>query len=289
VKRLGSRLERWVSSRFPNAYYQLVQRPRTYFRFATERKLVLGASLSQSQQRSIIFFTTQKCASRYVSRVIAALASSAGLVHADYDAYVSMVRPPKESNPFQAKGALHTAFSPQGYYYGPLGTFRNIPDLGKYAIFLQLRDPRDVLTSLYFSTRYSHALISPKVIRRRKQSLSISIDEFVLKGVDEYVPIYEQYCQQLISRRDVLFLKYEDMVADFPGWVARLSLHLGLSEQTAALDRILQQADFSVRSEDEHSQRRQVTPGDHQRKLQPETVEGLTTSFKSVLNVLGYK
>jgi hypothetical protein len=62
------------------------------------------------------------------------------LVHADYDAYVSMVRPPKESNPFQAKGALHTAFSPQGYYYGPLGTFPNIPDMGKYAIFLQLRD-----------------------------------------------------------------------------------------------------------------------------------------------------
>lgn len=289
MKSLGARLERWVTGHFPNAYYQLVQRPRTHFRFATERKLLLGAPLSRSRQPSILFFTTQKCASRYVSRVIAALANSAGLVHADYDAYVSMVRPPKKGDPFRPDGALHTAFTAHGYYYGPLGTFRQIPDLGKYAIILQLRDPRDVLTSLYFSTRYSHALISPKMIRRRKQSRSMSVDEFVLNEVEEYVPIYEQYCQQLLGRKEVLFLKYEDMVADFPGWLAKLSLHLGLAEQKSALEQIEQQADFAVRVEDEFSQRRQVTPGDHERKLLPATIRSLNLSFKSVLKELGYR
>ncbi|MEX2144182.1 MAG: sulfotransferase domain-containing protein [Anaerolineales bacterium] len=288
MKRLGTRLERWLSGSFPSAYYHWVQRPRIHFRFATERKLAAGEPLSSSQRRSLIFFTTQKCASRYVSGVIATLAQAAGMMHADYDAYVSMVRMPKERNPFMAEGALAVAFKPRGFYYGPIGTFRHIPGLEQYALVLQLRDPRDMLTSLYYSTKYSHAIINPKVIRRRKEAYTLSIDEFVLKGADEYLPIYEEYCQQLLSQPAMLLLKYEDMVADFPDWLARLSVHVGLADQEETLERIKRQADFSIEREDKFSHRRQISPGDHKRKLQPDTVQRLTTLFKPSLDQLDY-
>ncbi len=150
MKHVGSLFERWLSRHFPRTYYQLVQRPRFKFRFRAEKRLADGVQLSSSSHPSIIFFTTQKCASRYVSSVISALAETAGMVHADYDAYVSMIKVPKLKNPFSPEGTLSSAFNSHGYYYGPIGTYRGIPNLENYKIVLQLRDPRDVLTSLFF-------------------------------------------------------------------------------------------------------------------------------------------
>lgn len=286
MKNLASQFDRWMRQRFPQAYYHVVQRPRLRFQFRAERRLATGAASSHSERRSIVFFTTQKCASRYVSELIAKLAVPARMIHADYDAYVSMVRVPREINPFQ--GAMGTAFQTKGYYYGPIGTLRNIPRLGEYSVVLQLRDPRDVLTSLYFSTAYSHALISAKVLRRRKEALAMSVDEFALAEIEEYVPIYEQYCGLLETDKSVLFLRYEDMVTNFPDWLGKLSHHIGLDDQNDAIERIRQEADFSVSAEDVFSQRRQVAPGDHIRKLQPATIDELNRAFKGVLIKLGY-
>lgn len=287
MKRIRSRMERWVGRRFPTLYYQLFQRPRLYFRFSKERRLASGETLSQSNQRSLIFFTTQKCASRYVSEVLDSLATPAGMVHADYDAYVTMARIPKEKNPFSPVG-LPNAFRSQGYYYGPIGTFRDVPDLESYSVVLQLRDPRDMLTSLYFSTAFSHALINPKMIRRRKEALSLDVDEYVLKEAKEYQFIYAQYCEMLLGKKNVLFLKYEDMVADFPNWLQKLADHTGLAGQKIALDAIRKRADFSVDGEDKYAQRRQVAPGDHLRKLKPDTIQQLNSLFGSVLKQLNY-
>jgi hypothetical protein len=181
-----------------------------------------------------------------------------------------------------------TAFRPKGYYYGPIGTLRNIPRLEEYAVLLQLRDPRDVLTSLYYSTAYSHALISAKVVRRRKEALAMSVDEFVLTEIEEYLPIYEQYCGMLDTNKSVLFIKYEEMVGDFSNWLGKLSSHIGLNDQVEALERVRQDANFSVDAEDVFSQRRQVKPGDHRRKLQPATIDELNKAFKGVLIRLGY-
>ncbi len=164
MKKVSTSVERWVSNHFPNFYLKLVQQPRKYFKFRTERTLSRGAALSKSQHPSIIFFTTQKCASRYVDKVIRRLVLAEGMVHADYDAYVTMVRMPIEQRPFATQQNMRIAFAPTGYYYGPIGTYREIPDLDQYRVVLQLRDPRDLLTSLYFSTAFSHAVINPKLM-----------------------------------------------------------------------------------------------------------------------------
>lgn len=288
MKRLGGRADRTFRNRFPNLYYYLVQRPKISFQFKKERALLNGVRLSKSEHTSILFFTTQKCASRYVSEVIRALCTSAGMVAADYDAYVAMVRLPKQKNPFSHHGTISSAFQRKGYYYGPIGTYRDIPDLGVYKTFLQLRDPRDVLTSLYFSTVYSHALISPKLIRRRKEAQTMGIDEYVIATAEEYLTIYNGYCDHLLGQKNVLFLKYEEMVTDFDAWLQKLSQHLALSDQEEAIEAIRTDADFSMEQEDPYSQRRQIRPGDHRRKLKPETIKKLNKRFKPVLEKLNY-
>jgi hypothetical protein len=216
------------------------------------------------------------------------MAEPAGLVHANYDAYVTMTRVPGNLNPFSANGSMHKAFRPQGYYYGPIGSYRRIERLDAYKAVLQLRDPRDVLTSLYYSTVYSHAVISPKLIRRRKEAAQMDVDEFVLHSIGEYLSIYEIYCKQLLNQKYLLFLKYETMVGEFDSWLNQLVAHIGLGDQEKALNSIRRQADFSVNKEDKYAQRRQVAPGDHRRKLQAKTIGQLNDAFKEVLSQLDY-
>ena len=66
-----SRIDRAFKKHFPAIYYNLVERPKLRTRFKIERQLVQGVNLSKSSHKSIIFFTTQKCASRYVSGLLA--------------------------------------------------------------------------------------------------------------------------------------------------------------------------------------------------------------------------
>lgn len=286
MKKFAGWAEAKFSKHLPLAYYHLVQRPRIAYKFRTEEKLAQGAQLSANQNASILFFTTQKCASRYVSTLISRLSTAAGMVHADYDAYVAMKKVAAEHNPF--KGALPTAFSPNGYYYGPIGTYRDIPALEKYRVVLQLRDPRDLLTSLYFSTAFSHAVISPKLIRQRRTALQQDIDAYVIEAAHEYVKIFDEYLNRLLGRKEVLFVKYEEMVSNFPDWLSKVSTHLGLEGNTQIIADIQTQASFNVGKEDQYTHKRQVSPGDHLRKLKPATIAELNKQFKPILKTLNY-
>lgn len=286
-KTVGS-FERWVGNHFPGLYLNLIQQPRNYFRFRNERVLASGLKLSESKQNSILFFTTQKCASRFVDQVITRLASVEGMVHADYDAYVTMTRIPKGSGVFASQQNMRRAFHPIGYYYGPIGTYRDIPDMDQFRTVLQLRDPRDVLTSLYFSTAFSHAVISPKLVKRRREALGMDIDTFVLQNSEEYLNIFSRYIDILLKKKFVLFLRYEEMVSDFANWLGKLSAHLGLNQNKEILESIWKESDFSVKNEDVYSHRRQIAPGDYLRKLSPDTIYRINSRFDLVLKQLDY-
>jgi hypothetical protein len=288
MKKFTTSIERFLSQQFPYFFLTFIQKPRNHFRFTKERQLSKGVLLSKSDHPSILFFTTQKCASRFVDSVFTQLTGAASIVHADYDAYVTMVQKPRNERVFANDINMQKAFHARGYYYGPIGTYRSIPDMPRYRVVLQLRDPRDVLTSLYFSTAFSHAVINPKLVRRRQEALSMDIDTFVLHEADEYLPIFRQYCDSLLDKSWAVFLKYEEMVTDFPSWLNKLSHHTGLAGETSTLEAVRRTADFSINSEDKYAQRRQITPGDYLRKLQPGTIEQLNGRFAQILDRLGY-
>lgn len=286
MRRVLQQLEAFARKRLAKPYYYLVQRPRLYRAFSKERALATSTQPAASQQTSVLFFTTQKCASRYVSDVLQQLATAHGLVHADYDAYVTSFKVEPAKNPF--RDAIHTAFRAQGFYYGPIGTLRTIPQMEQYKVLLQLRDPRDLLTSLYYSTAYSHAIINEKLMERRKDALQHTVDSYVLDNTQQYTRIFQKYIDGLLDKPNVLFVKYEDMVQNFEGWLQAVSTHVGLDQHAETLEAIRQQANFSVSSEDKFSQKRQVTPGDHLRKLQPETIAELNKRLAPILQRLGY-
>lgn len=212
--------------------------------------------------------------------------------------------------------------SEQRACFGPIraGEARpSIPEnISDYSVVLHLRDPRDVLTSLFFSHAYSHE-VHPEIFNPgedvRKQWAETGIDNYVWSQANNFLSHYDYVLDGLLGRDSVILLRYEDMVADYHTWlhqflqafmpvdspeenrgaenILKKLLQRPFSHQpsfTSLFDRLYQahRGDFQVDQEDIYSHRRQVTPGDHQRKLQPETIARLDEKFTHVLKALGY-
>jgi hypothetical protein len=75
----------------------------------------------------------------------------------------------------------------------------------------------------------------------------------------------------------VCVLKYEEMIADFPTWLNKMLAHCQWKISVTLHEQLLEEAGRvrCKKCEDSNSHRRQITPGDHQRKLQPETIKYL--------------
>ncbi len=244
-----------------------------------------------SEAQSIIFFTVHKCASVYVNGILRQLTGDGGMIPIDFAKYLWQDgRSIQEilSNPKIAQ----QAFKPQGYFYGSFREFQPIPNLDQYRIILMLRDPRDVLTSLYFSQAYSHeepSYLLGKKPTWRTNAQSQTIDEFVKENIPIYLQRYHQHIHHLLGEPNVLFLKYEDMVLNFESWFNQLIEFLPIEVQPSQITKIIKKANLKVQKEDIYSHKRQVIPGDYQRKLTPEMITLLNQEFKEILEQMNYQ
>ncbi len=191
---------------------------------------------------------------------------------------------------------LQALFLPQGCLYAPIRRptlLSALERLDDFKTVILLRDPRDCLTSLYFSIAYSHRPPDNSVARQqffehREEVRQREIDEFVLAEAPHWLQRYSQYCQALEQHPDVHLLTYEQLVLDFPTWLDRLAEIWGLEFSRRLRNRLTRMANFDVQDENIYSHKRQVLPGDHRRKLKPETIQQVSELFQPVLTPLGY-
>lgn len=186
-----------------------------------------------------------------------------------------------------------SAFLGKSGLFGPIRHYVKPPDVNAYKIILHMRDPRDVLTSLFYSHAYSHSLkegvFNPSQ-ETRQNWIEQGIDSFVMETAGTFNERYTTFCKELLHRNNVNYLKYEEMVTDFPWWLAKFlepfpiyekeMLHMGLCQKF--------QLSFKIEKEDIYKNKRQVTPGDHRRKLKSETIHRLNNQFGEVMGRLGY-
>ena len=167
--------------------------------------------------------------------------------------------------------------------------------INDYKVVLMLRDPRDVLVSFYYSVAYSHGIPvhNRKIAQRRraarKRALNMTIDEFVLEEANVFLDRYQTYCKELLNKRNVLFVKYEDMIYDFKNWLGRIVEFLDIKVKQETLDTIINKADSGAKKEDITKHKRVVTPGDHKRKLKQTTIEKLNFKYKEIFEKLDYE
>jgi hypothetical protein len=254
--------------------------------------------------RDIVVFTLHKSASMFIHRQCEWLCGIAGI---DYHS------PNRPGSGLDARRLLtdRTLWRDRHGCFAPVRFFVDIPQLDDYEIILHLRDPRDVLVSMFFSYCFIHAGEIEANTGYRREVAERGIDAFVLAKASENggafrgdygtgghvedmignLPArYGAYVTRLLDRPNVTLVKYEDMVTDYRRWLERFIAPFPIADKGAVIEELVARspAFFPARSTDVMTHVRHVTPGDYKAKLKPATIARLDEIFAGPLDALGY-
>jgi len=183
----------------------------------------------------------------------------------------------------------------EGTYYGMARSpgAHKMDILKDMRLILQVRDPRDCITSSYFSMAASHRLPDDPekkkaFLEQRSKAAETKIDDYASAAVSGYVERLKILQEIVDSHGDFLLLKYEDMVEDTPKWLNDVATFVDQDITPALREQIKRFINFNVPNEDANRHKRQVKPGDHLRKLQPDTIAAMNAKFGDLLDTFGY-
>ena len=174
--------------------------------------------------------------------------------------------------------------------------FEGLPDLDQYRTVLVTRDPRDILVSSYYSIAFSHVEPdkdsgkSDEFARIREQARSVEVDEHVIQESEGLLDIFRRYDDLLLKPvPDVHVTSYEEMVADFPRWLDRLTAYCEFPLGESLRGELIEENERKKpREENVNRHMRKGEPGNFRQKLKPETVEILNEKFKPLLERFGF-
>lgn len=255
--------------------------------------------------RDIVVFTLHKSASMFIHRQCELLCSLAGIPYHSPNVPGSGLDARRLLTEREVWAKHHGCFA-------PIRFFVEIPRLESYEVILHLRDPRDVLVSMFYSYCYIHQGEVAANTGYRREAAVRGIDAFVLDqattggahypgdyGTGGHVqdlvgPLpdrYRAYMDRLLGKPNVTLVKYEQMVTDYRGWLTDFTRPFPLEHRRQVIEQLVAQspAFFPKRSVDTLHHIRHVTPGDYKSKLQPATIRQLDEVFSDVFDALGYQ
>ena len=150
--------------------------------------------------------------------------------------------------------------------------FRHYPrfdlELTNAPCILLVRDPRDMLVSMYYSISKSHVVPDKhiKFLQRRQEATSMSLDEFVLSKADQYLHNFLKY-QEKLPVDTLKIYRYEDVIYAKRAWLTDLVKKLSLPRKRSRIKEIVQEFDIFPEAEEPDKHIRQVHPGNYKNKL----------------------
>lgn len=239
---------------------------------------------------SLFFFTFHKCASVFISRCV--LQRARGLTHVDHAARM-----------FAGKSGGPDGFAPRGNVYGPLRLSAEGDVLDRLVLpaldavrhdgvraCLMVRDPRDMLVSMFFHSRDGAALRpdlpgAQKKEEERAEAVRLEIDGYVLGTSERFREGCERAVQLVSDVPSTTVLRYEDMIDRWGLFQQQLQAAFDLPPRWL---RTIAEESRPNEVEQPGAHKRSGATGDHRRKLRPETVAELTRRFDPVLRRFGY-
>lgn len=272
---------------------------KTFF-FADERKYLRGALASGCEAKSVILFTSVRCGSQYMSRVIAMLYEEMGGKFINLPNYFFHADPKRAKDLRKAEAAVDL-MTEQGFFFGAHSTFAGDFPFEDYTKILCVRDPRDVLVSGFYSLAHAHSPSDKKFARDSAEAREKGLEWFVRQPV-RYGMIKDHYAyfrDQLLPREDTLFFQYEEMMDNFPSILSRISEHIGhdpsgskamreLESEHAEKNRPGDSGEGSSGGEEQLRHRRSGKAGQYKKKLTQEAQDFLTETFADDLCAFGY-
>jgi len=204
---------------------------------------------------------------------------------------------------FAFRAGLHdnTILNPEdftfarGYCYRG---FRRFPDyLRGFDItalkkVLLVRDPRDMLVSLYFSLALSHSVppagtFQEAFLARRARIRGMDIARFCIEWSDFVAEEFRGFEPAMAS--EIRVFRYEDVIFDKARWLAEMFAYLGIELAAGEVAAIAAAHDIRPAHEDPAAHIRQVAPGNHRKHLDPATIATLDAAFAATLDRFGYR
>ena len=253
---------------------------------SVEEDLLAGTYREKLDQPSVALFTLHKAGSTFLSERLALLLKQQKYDVADLG-YHCRQDPGKLLALLEQESVCHALFSKKGIFHKAIRRPVNPDWVGETRIILVTRDPRDIMTSMYFSFKHSHVILKEADRSRKSKMETIAIDEFVLQSgqLEAMVDRLERY-QEYLKNPQVCHITYEEMVTYPEAAENRMATFLGLP---ADREKIFAKEDFGVEREDALSHKRQVTPGDHARKLAPATIRHCNNKIRHLMPVYGWR
>ena len=200
------------------------------------RRPMLFRNKLRHPSRNIIAYTTHKAGSMVLHRVLKDICELNRIRYYSPNENKSQL-------PFKRMFAGEDFIAKKRGCFGPIRFFVPTKALDKASIILHLRDPRDVLASMFFSYCYMHAGEIEAHTGYRKEVAEAGIDRFVLdmvgapfydyrgdygigsrykKHVGTVLDRYQRYLDELLGRPNTTAVSYEEMVLAFPSWLEKI-------------------------------------------------------------------
>ena len=184
------------------------------------------------------------------------------------------------------KGNMYLGFrdAPTIFYNDPI--FR----AGKKVLLV--RDPRDALVSEYFSNAFTHSLPGNAqeesvVAAERRVAQQTTVEEYSLQRVEHLNRTVMAY-RPLLGDRQLLVMRYEDVILDKASWIRRIAAHFEFDAPEELVMAIVGWADKRPDKEDQQAFVRRVVPGDHRDKLSKAGIAAIEDRLSAIWNELGY-
>jgi hypothetical protein len=232
----------------------------------------------------LFVFTVHKAASLGVYDVMRRVAKKEGwrLYSANLKA-ANLVEPEAPGDP-----TFYEQVADKSGLVGPVRMPVALPERGteKDRYILHLRDPRDVLVSMFYSWSYSHPGVNDAY---REQLRERGVNDFALRESAALHEKYAHYVRDFLPLPQTTLLKYEDFVTDRPKWLSAFLGAAGLDPDEGFYKRLARRNPAAkLRKEDVHAHIRKAEPGDYLDKLDAETIATLNRQWEGLLNALDY-
>lgn len=256
---------------------------------------VLEANQLTNTPNSTLFYTTHKCASSFMRKLLIKLSTEGNYVLNDYANAIWHLGDKLDID--QDKKNFLVQFLEKNYdrlfyikgeIYGPLRFPVNFSNRNTFKHIFFLRDPRDVIVSSYYSFGFTHSLPAnskgkTSVLKVRDEIQQKGIDQYAIDFADELVQRYNGFKNLRESCDSYIYLKYDDFTNNTKQFILNLSNYLNVSLNNNDIELLCKEASPVQKNIQKESHKRSGKSGQFVNELKPETQLILTSKFKDIL------
>lgn len=243
---------------------------------------------------SVFLLGLPKAGSTLMNNIMPPLCQSAGLTSYAITQQLRQLGIAPKNYPAEARNL----FVPHGYAYTGFRGYRfpfRVPDFASGRTIVLVRDPRDMVVSLYYSIAESHSMpgaeASDELLKQfqqqREAAKSSNIAGFVRDKAQAVANNFRNL-ERRLKGIDHKVWRYEDIIFDKLRWTREMINYLDLDVSEKLMKELVAENDIKPEAEATGEHIRKVTPGDHREKLDPATIDALNEAFKPILDTYNY-